>query len=202
MFEQVASEKKEITERIDKRARTCAELITSDSFPFLGGAITHRMGTNLSMKLTSGVFASSGACFLAVTVTHLVAYYTSVLRPLYSDDPMLCPTCLQIRSFAIAAATPIAMETPMAVLANLSSVILNKTLRVPPFQINAYPEWYELFRRHAFRGMSTRYFFAYPLFNGFWASLIFTGQSYFWNHTLRPKLVCQEKQLATKIKAA
>lgn len=170
-------------------------------FPFLGGAITRRVGTNLSLNLTSSILTSSGSCFLVVTVTHLMAYYYSVLRPLYSGDPFICPTCLEIRAFTLASVTPVLMGTPIAVLTNLSSALLNKSIRLPPFDINAYQQWHEFFRRHAFKGMATKYFFAYPLFNGLWASIILYGQSYFWNHTLKHQLVYSEKQVESKRKA-
>lgn len=160
----------------------------------LAGLITRRMAANLTLNLTSSTLPSSGASFFVATLTHLAAYYYSVLRPLYSDDPMLCPTCLEIRAFTIGSFTPLIMGTTTAVLGNLSTVILNKTLRLPEFHIRAYRDWQYFFQKHAFKGMAQRHYFIYPLMNGFLASMILLGQSYYWNNGLRQHLDSLEQQ--------
>ena len=152
------------------------------------------MARNLALNLTLSTYPSSGASFFVATLTHLVTYYYSVLRPLYSDDPMLCPTCLEIRAFTIGSFTPVIMGTTTGVLANLSSVLLNRTLRLPEFHIRAYPDWKLFFEKHAFKGMAARHFFAYPLMNGFLASVILLGQNYHWNNGLRERLDTLEQQ--------
>ncbi|CAF1565275.1 unnamed protein product, partial [Adineta steineri] len=80
---------------------------------------------------------------------------------------------------------PITMGATTAVLLNLSSCLLNKTLHLPQFNIRAYPEWRQFFRQHAFKGMAHRHFFAYPLINGFLASMVFLGQHYYWKNYLQ-----------------
>ncbi len=153
------------------------------------------MARNLSLHVTLSTLPTSGACFILLTISHLSAYYYLVLRPMFSDDPMLCSTCLEIRSFTLGSAIPLAMGTSVAVLANLSACLMNKTLRLPRFNIQAYPEWKYFFRKHAFKGMSRRYFVAYPLLNGFLASMIFLGQHYYWRNDLRPRFDLLEKQI-------
>ena len=160
----------------------------------LGGAITRRMARNLSLHVTLSTLPASGACFFVVTISHLSAYYYLVLRRMYSDDPMLCSTCMEIRSFTLGSFIPLAMGTSIAVLANLSACLINKTLHLPRFNIQAYPEWKHFFQRHAFKGMSRRYFVAYPLASGFLASMIFLGQNYYWRSNLRSRLELLEKQ--------
>ncbi|CAF4030747.1 unnamed protein product, partial [Rotaria sp. Silwood2] len=159
------------------------------------GMITRRMAQNLLLHLSASTFPASATCFLVVALTHLSSYYFLVLRPLFSNDPMLCTTCLEIRSFALASFIPITMGTSLALTANLSTCLLNKTIRLPQFQIQAYPEWIRFFRKHAFKGMSRRHFFAYPLINGFLASMIFLGQNYYWKNILQYRLGTLEKQL-------
>jgi hypothetical protein len=156
--------------------------------------ITRQMARNLSLHVTLSILPSSGACLLVVTVSHLAAYYYSVLQPMFSNDPMLCSTCLEIRSFAIGSFIPVVMGTSVAVLSNLSACLLNKTIRLPQFNIQAYPEWKLFFRKHAFKGMSRRYFVAYPLMSGFLSSMIFLGQNYYWRNNLQQRLVELEKQ--------
>jgi hypothetical protein len=158
------------------------------SYLYLGGAITSRMARNLSLTITLSTRPTSAACFLVVTVTHLSTYYYLVLRPMFSKDPMICSTCLEIRSFAIGSFAPLIMGTNIAVLANLSSCLLNKTLRLPQFHIRAYSDWIQFFRQHAFKGMSRRYFVAYPILNGFLASMIFLGQDYYSRNYLQQRL--------------
>jgi hypothetical protein len=152
------------------------------------------MARNLSLHVTLSTLPTSGACFLVVTISHLSAYYYLVLQPMFSNDPMICQTCLEIRSFAIGTFMPITMGTSIAVLANLSASLLNKTLHLPPFHIKAYPEWRQFFRKHAFKGMSRRYFVALPIINGFLASMIFLGQNHYWKTNLQPRLELLEKQ--------
>jgi len=152
------------------------------------------MARNLSLHVTLSTLPSSGACFLVVTVSHLSAYYYSVLRPMFSNDPMLCSTCLEIRSSAIGSFIPVVMGTSIAVLSNLSACLLNKTLHLPRFNLQAYPEWKHFFRKHAFKGMSRRYFVAYPLMSGFLSSMIFLGQNYYWRNHLQKRLDEVEKQ--------
>jgi hypothetical protein len=161
---------------------------------YLGGIITHRMARNLSLHVTLSTLPTSGACFFVVTVSHLSAYYYLVLRPMFSNDPMVCSTCLEIRSFALGSFVPVTMGTSVAVLANLSACLLNKTIRLPQFKIQAYPEWIHFFRKHAFKGMSRRYFVAYPILNGFLASMIFLGQNYYWRNDLQHRLDLLEQQ--------
>ncbi len=152
------------------------------------------MARNLSLHVTLSTLPTAGACFFVVTMSHLSAYYYLVLRPMFSNDPMLCPTCLEIRSFAMGSFIPTVMGTSIAVLANLSACLLNKTIHLPQFNIQAYPEWKHFFRKHAFKGMSRRYFVAYPLINGFLASMIFLGQNYYWRKTLQQRLELLENQ--------
>jgi hypothetical protein len=156
--------------------------------------ITRRMARNLSLHVTLRTLPTSGACFFVVTVSHLSAYYYLVLRSMFSDNPMLCSTCLEIRSFAIGSLIPLVMGTGIAVSANLSACLLNKTLRLPRFNIQAYPEWKHFFRKHAFKGMSRNYFFAYPILTGFLTSMIFIGQNYYWRNNLRHRFDLLEKQ--------
>jgi hypothetical protein len=156
--------------------------------------ITRQMARNLSLHVTLSTLPTSGACFFVVTVSHLSAYYYFVLRPLFSNDPMLCSTCLEIRSFAIGSFIPTTMGTSIAILANLSAILLNKTIRLPQFHIRAYPEWKYFFRKHAFKGMSRRYFVAYPLITGFLASMMFLGQNYYWKNYLQQRLDTLENQ--------
>jgi len=156
--------------------------------------ITRQMARNLSLHVTLSTLPSSGACLLVVTVSHLSTYYYSVLRPMFSNDPMLCSTCLEIRSFTIGSFIPVLMGTSNTVLANLSACLLNKTLHLPQFNIQAYPEWKLFFRKHAFKGMSRRYFVAYPLMSGFLSSMIFLGQNYYWRNNLQQRLDELEKQ--------
>ena len=152
------------------------------------------MARNLSLHITLSTLPTSGTCFLLLAVSHLSAYYFLVLQPMFSDDPMLCSTCLEIRSLALASSIPVVMGGSAAVLANLSACLMNKTLRLPRFNIQAYPEWKHFFRRHAFKGMTQRYFVAYPLLNGFLASMVFLGQYYYWKNDLRPRFQALEKQ--------
>ena len=161
---------------------------------YLGGAIARRMARNLSLHVTLSTLPTSGACFFVVTLTHLSAYYYLVLHPMFSNDPMLCSTCLEIRSFALGSFVPVTMGTSIAVLANLSTCLLNKTIRLPRFNIQSYPEWRHFFRKHAFKGMSRRYFVAYPIINGFLASMIYLGQDYYWRNDLQHRLDLLEKQ--------
>ncbi|UJR27837.1 hypothetical protein I4U23_009103 [Adineta vaga] len=168
--------------------------VASFSSGFLGGTISSRMAQNLALNVSLSVRPTSAACFFAVTVAHLATYYYGVLRPMFSDDPTLCPTCLEIRTFAIGSFIPVTLGTSMAVFANLSSCLLNKTIRLPQFNIRAYPEWREFFRRHAFKGMAHRYFVAYPLINGFLASMVFLGQNYYWRSYLRQHLYSIDDQ--------
>jgi len=173
---------------------TVGNAIASFSSGFLGGMITRRMARNLSLHVTLSTLPASGACFFVVTISHLSAYYYLVLRRMFSNDPMLCSTCLEIRSFALGSFIPVTMGTSIAVLANLSACLLNKTIRLPQFNIRAYPEWKHFFRKHAFKGMSRRYFVAYPIINGFLASMIFLGQNYYWRNYLQQRLVLLENQ--------
>ncbi|CAF0832594.1 unnamed protein product [Rotaria sp. Silwood1] len=168
--------------------------VASVSSGILGGMITRRMARNLLLHLSSSTLPASATCFLVVTLTHLSSYYFLVLRPLFSNDPMLCTTCLEIRSFVLGSFLPITMGTSLALTANLSTCLLNKTIRLPQFQIQAYPEWIRFFRKHAFKGMSRRHFFAYPLINGFLTSMIFLGQNYYWKNNLQYRLDTLEKQ--------
>lgn len=100
---------------------------------------------------------------------------------------MVCPTCLEIRSFTIGTAFPVLLGTSASILGNLSTVINYKVLRLPPFTLSAYKEWLYFFERHAFKGMAHRHFLFYPLLNGFFTSLAFAGQSYYWHHYLRDR---------------
>ncbi|CAF3878324.1 unnamed protein product, partial [Adineta steineri] len=168
--------------------------IATFSSGFLGGLITHRMARNLSLNITASSRPATGACFLVVTVAHLSAYYYTVLQPMFSGDPRLCTTCLEIRSFALGTFLPITMGATTAVLLNLSSCLLNKTLHLPQFNIRAYPEWRQFFRQHAFKGMAHRHFFAYPLINGFLASMVFLGQHYYWKNYLQQQLETLSEQ--------
>lgn len=156
--------------------------------------IAHRMARNLSLHVTLSTLPTSGACFFVVTLSHLSSYYYLVLQPMFSNDPYLCPTCLEIRSFTIASFIPTIMGTSIAVLANLSACLLNKTIRLPEFRVQAYPEWKRFFQKHAFKGMSKRYFVAYPLINGFLASMVFLGQNYYWKTNLQYRLEKLEKE--------
>ncbi|CAF0843615.1 unnamed protein product [Rotaria sordida] len=169
--------------------------IASVSTGFIGSMITHRMARNLLLHLSSSTIPASGTCFLVVTVTYLSSYYFFVLRPMFSNDPMICTTCLEIRSFAMGSFIPLTMGTSLAVVANLSTCLLNKTIRLPQFQIRQYPEWIRFFRKHAFKGMSRRHFFAYPIINGFLTSMIFLGQNYYWKNNLQYRLDTLEKQI-------
>lgn len=152
------------------------------------------MARNLSLHVTLSTLPTSGACFFIVTISHLSAYYFLVLRPMFSNDPLLCPTCLEIRSFAMSTFFPTVMGTSVAVVANLSACLINKAIRLPRFNIQAYPEWKHFFQKHAFKGMSRRYFVAYPLLNGFLASMVFLGQNYYWKNNLQYRLETLEKQ--------
>ncbi|CAF0823629.1 unnamed protein product [Adineta ricciae] len=162
--------------------------VTSFSSGFVAGMISNRIGRNLCLNLTTTVRPASGAAFFTVTFAHLSAYYMGVLRPMVSDDPALCPTCLEIRAFATGSLIPIALGTGIGVCGNLSSCILNKSIRLPQFNLRAYPEWREFFTRHVFKGMAHRHFFLYPLLNGFMSSLVLLGQSYYWRSYLRQYL--------------
>lgn len=146
------------------------------------------MARNLALDTSFSIRPASGACFFAVTGAHLAAYYYGVLRPMFSDDPTLCPTCLEIRSFAIGTFIPMTVGTAIALCANLSSCLLNKTIHLPQFNLRALPEWQYFLRKHAFKGMSRRHFVAYPLINGFVASMVFLGQHYYWRSELRPRI--------------
>lgn len=152
------------------------------------------MARNLSLHVTLSTLPTAGASFFIVTLSHLSAYYYLVLRPMFSNDPMLCTTCLEIRSFTLGTFAPLVIGTSGAVLANLSACLLNKTIRLPQFNIQAYPEWKRFFQRHAFKGMSRRYFVAYPLISGFVSSAVFLVQDYYWRNELRPRLEVIEKQ--------
>jgi hypothetical protein len=152
------------------------------------------MARNLSLHVTLSILPSISAGLFVVTASHLSAYYYSVLRPMFSNDPMLCSTCLEIRSFTIGSFIPVVMGTSIAVLSNLSACLLNKTLHLPQFNLRAYPEWKLFFRKHAFKGMSRRYFVAYPLMSGFLSSMIFLGQNYYWRNNLQQRLDELEKQ--------
>ena len=160
----------------------------------LGGAITRRMARNLSLHVTLSTLPTAGASFFIVTLSHLSAYYYLVLGPMFSNDPMLCPTCLEIRSFTLGSFLPLILGTSSAVLANLSACLINKTIRLPRFNLRAYPEWKHFFRQHAFKKMSRRYFVVYPLFNGFLSSMIFLGQDYYCRNQLKQRLDLLEKQ--------
>lgn len=152
------------------------------------------MARNLSLHVTLSTLPTSGACFVVVSLSHLAAYYYLVLRPMFSGDPMLCSTCLEIRSFALGSFIPVTMGSAVAVLSNLSACLMNKTLRLPQFNLRAYPEWERFFRRHAFKGMSRRYFVVYPMLTGFMSSMVFLGQNYAWRNHLRQRLDLLEKQ--------
>jgi len=152
------------------------------------------MARNLSIHRTLSPIPTSGVCFLVVALTHLTSYCYLVLRPMMSDDPMLCSTCLEIRTFALASFVPPVMGTTIALLANLSTCLIHKIITLPKFNIQAYPEWKLLFKRHAFKGMARRYYGAYPLINGFIASMVFLGQNYYWNNHFRKHLQSIEKE--------
>ena len=160
----------------------------------LGGLITHRMARNLLIHLSSNILGPSGACFLSVAAAHLALYYMTVMRPMCSNDPMLCSTCLEIRAFTIGSVTPVVLGTSIAVVANLSTCLLNKTIRLPEFRVQAYPEWARFFEKHAFKGMRTRHFVAFPLISGFLSSVVFLGQTYYWRTYLNQRLYDREKQ--------
>ncbi|CAF3133329.1 unnamed protein product [Rotaria socialis] len=170
--------------------------VAAISSGFLGGMITRRVARNLLLHLSSSTLPASGACLLVCSVTHLTSYYYSVLRPMLSNDPMLCSTCLEIRAFALGSFIPLTFGTSIAVLSNFSTCLINKTIRLPQFQIQAYPEWIRFFRKHAFKGMSRGHFFAFPLINGFLASMIFMGQNYYWKNNLQYRLATLEKELS------
>lgn len=152
------------------------------------------MARNLSLHVTLSILPTAGASFFIVTLSHLSAYYYLVLRPMFSNDPMLCTTCLEIRSFTLGTFSPLVIGTSGAVLANLSSCLINKTIRLPEFHIRAYSEWKRFFERHAFKGMSRRYFVAYPLISGFVSSAVFLVQDYYWRNQLRQRLDLVETQ--------
>lgn len=156
------------------------------------------MARNLLLHLSASTLPASGACFLVCSLSHLTSYYFLVLQPVFSNDPMLCPTCLEIRTFTIGTFVPLTMGTAISIAANLSTCLLNKTIRLPEFQIRAYPQWMEFFRKHAFKGMSRRHFLAYPLMNGFLASMIFLGQHYYWKNNLQYRLDTLDKELSLK----
>ena len=157
--------------------------------------IAHRMAHNLSLHITLNIFPTIGSCFLVATGSQLLAHYYLILRPMLSNDPMLCSTCLEIRSFAMGSFIPVTIGTSIAVLANLSHCLLHTTIHLPQFHIKAYPEWIHFFRKHAFKGMYRRHFLLYPLVNGFLASMIFLGQDYYWKNYLQHRLDLLEKQL-------
>ncbi|CAF2078785.1 unnamed protein product [Rotaria magnacalcarata] len=163
---------------------------------FLGGMITRRVARNLLLHLSSSTLPASGACLLACSATYVTSYYYFVLQPMFSNDPMLCPTCLEIRTFALGSFIPITFGTSIAILSNFSTCLINKTIRLPQFQVQAYPEWIRFFRKHVFKGMSRGHFFAYPLINGFLASMIFMGQHYYWKTNLQYRLATLEKELS------
>lgn len=160
----------------------------------LGGAIARRIARNLSLHVTLSTLPTAGASFFVVTLCHLSAYYYLVLVPMFSSDPMLCSTCLEIRSFTLGSCIPLVIGTTSGVLANLSACLINKTIRLPQFNLQAYPEWNRFFRQHVFKRMSRRYFVAYPLLNGFLSSMIFLGQDYSWRNKLQQRLDLLEKQ--------
>lgn len=160
--------------------------------------ITNRMAHNLLLHLSINTLPTTGAAFLVVSISHLSAYYYFVLRPLLSDDPMVCSTCLEIRSFTLASFIPVVMGTGIAVTSNLSACLVNRTIHLPQFKIEAYPEWIRFLRQHAFKGMSRRHYAAYPLISGFLASMIFLGQNYYWKNNLRHRLDSLEQQLSQK----
>jgi hypothetical protein len=169
-------------------------LLERMDFFYLGALISGRMAKNLSLNLGSNRLRTRGSCFLVVTAFHLVGHYFGVLRPLYSNDPMLCSTCLEIRSFAIGAFTPITIGTTLSVLANLSTCILEKSFRLPPFKITSHAEWRTFFVKYAFKGMSRTHFLFYPIMNGFFSSMIFLGQNYHWNTYLKQHMDLSERK--------
>lgn len=173
---------------------TVSNSIMSFSSGMIGALITNRMARNLSIHRTLSPIPSSGVCFLVVALTHLTTYCYLVLRPMMSDDPMLCSTCLEIRSFALSSFIPPVMGTSIALLSNLSTCLIHKIITLPKFNLRAYQDWKLLFQRHAFKGMARRYYVAYPLVNGFLASMIFLGQNYYWNNHFRKRLQTIENE--------
>lgn len=158
------------------------------------------MATNLSLSLTSNLFGTVGGPWFITTSTHLIAYYFGVLRQLCSDDPLLCPTCLEIRSFAIGSLVPVVVGTTAATLSNLSTIVLRKTIHLPPFHIKAYREWQHLFQKYAFKGMAHRHFLFYPLLNGFLTSMIFFGHNYIWQDNFRDRVLSLERKYSPSVK--
>lgn len=85
-----------------------------DDQNFLSPSNRSDHATNLTLNLTSSTLAT---------------YYYVVLRPLFSDDPMLCSTCLEIRSLDIGNFTPLMNGSLASVILLGQSYYWNNDLR-------------------------------------------------------------------------